>query len=120
MDADLQHHAREAIARLQHVLDRGPEVQHDEIQSAAKAVISFRNRAIEKCREGTVSDACLDRANALVSLAYGAEFPLSGLHFHRIAQTCEGMSQLLAAHASEPDVDPDGAGCRARSDANSH
>ena len=95
MDAELQHHAREAIDRLQTVLDRGAEVRHAEIQAAALSVIAFRDRAIEKRREGSASDDCLDRANALVSLAYGAEFPLSGLHFNRIAETCEGMRNLL-------------------------
>ena len=95
MDRELESHACEAIARLQHVLDRGPDVQHAEIQAAALSVIAFRNRVIEKCREGTASEPCLDQSNALVSLAYGAEFPLSGLHFRRIQQTCEGMRRLL-------------------------
>ncbi len=101
MDARLQQCARLAIDRLQHVLDRGPEVTHQELQAATNAVISFRDRAIRKHREGAASEACLDRANALVSLAYGAEFPLSGLHFSRIALTCEGMSRLLVEEASE-------------------
>ena len=96
MDSELQQRAREVIDRLQHVLDSGPEVQHAEIQAAALSMIAFRNRVIEKHRQGTASDECLAQSNALVSLAYGAEFPLSGLHFSRIRQTCDGMRGLLA------------------------
>lgn len=95
MDAEMRRHAGEAVARLEHVLERGAAVEHAEIQAAANAVIALRNRAIEKHREGAVSDDCLDRANALVSLAYGAEFPLSGLHRDRFEQTLKGMRNLL-------------------------
>ena len=96
MDSEVQHHAGEALDRLQHILDRGPHVQHAEIQAAALSLIAFRNRVIDNHRDGTASKACLDQSNALVSLAYGAEFPLSGLHFNRIRQTCDGMRALLA------------------------
>ena len=83
MDAAMQSHARDAIARLDHVLDRGGAVTHSDIKAAVNAVVAFRNRAIEKHRQGTISDGCPDGANALVSLAYRAQFPLSGLHRHR-------------------------------------
>ncbi len=112
MDAVLQQHAREAIDRLQHVLDRGSEVHHSEIQAAVLAVTAFRNRAIERHRRGTASDACLAQANALVSLAYGAEFPLSGLHSRRITETCEGMRKLLASETTVLPTQTDMAGVR--------
>ena len=95
MDAELQRHAREAIERLDHVLERGAEVNHAEIQAATLSVVAFRDRALEKHREGTATDTCLDGANALLSLAYGGEFPLSGLHRHRFEQTRDGMRELL-------------------------
>jgi hypothetical protein len=95
MDAELQRHAREAISRLEHVLDRGADVSHAEIQAATLSVIAFRDRALAKHREGTASEACLKRANQLLSLAYGSEFPLSGLHRDRFEQTRDGMRGLL-------------------------
>ncbi len=95
MDAEMREHADEAVARLGHVLDRGADVRHPEIQAAVNAVVAFRNRAVAKHREGAVSEGCLDRANALVSLAYGAEFPLSGLHRKRFDQTRAGIKELL-------------------------
>jgi hypothetical protein len=95
MDLEMQSRARDAIARFDHILDRELEVAHADIQAAVNAVVAFRNRAIQKHREGAVSDECLDRANALVSLAYGAEFPLSGLHRRRFERTRDGMRALL-------------------------
>jgi hypothetical protein len=95
MDAELQRHAREAIARLDHVLERGADLSHAEIQAATLSIVAFRDRALKKHREGTASGTCLDRANALLSLAYGGEFPLSGLHRNRIEQTRDGMRQML-------------------------
>jgi hypothetical protein len=97
MDADMRQHARAAIARIDHVLERGADVRHAEIQVAVNAVVDFRNRAIERRREGAASAHCLDQANALTSLAYGAEFPLSGLHRRRFEQTRAGMEKLLEA-----------------------
>ena len=98
MDAELQRHARDAISRLDQVLKRGADVTHAEIRAATLSVLAFRDRALVKHREGTASDACLDSANALVSLAYGGEFPLSGLHHRRFEQTRDEMGRLLADH----------------------
>ena len=39
----------------------------------------------------------LDRANMLVSIAVGAEFPVTGLHWDRIEKTRDGLRALLAA-----------------------
>ncbi len=102
MDAEMREHAAQAVARLGHVLERGADVRHPEIQDAVNAVVAFRNRAIAKHREGAVPDDCLDRANALVSLAYGAEFPLSGLHRKRFEQTRTGMRELLETGGAGP------------------
>ena len=95
MDADMQAHACAAIARLDHVLEQSGDIEHSDVQIAVNAVIAFRNRAIENHCRGAVSHRCLDKANALVSLAYGAEFPLSGLHRRRFEQTRTGLNELL-------------------------
>ena len=99
MDPRMQEHARSAIAAVEKVLEAGPRVEHAEIQAATKAVIAFRNRAIEQHRAGSATRDCLDRANALASLAYGGQFPLSGLHLHRLEQTRDGLQDLLEREA---------------------
>jgi hypothetical protein len=95
MDPEMQQHVHDAVARIGHVLERGADVEHAEVQAAVNAVVAFRNRAIERHRARATSADLLDRANALLSLAYGAEFPLSGLHRRRFEQTRAGMQRLL-------------------------
>lgn len=95
MDADMRRHAGEALEAIDAVLRAGPNVEHTAIQAATNSVIAFRNRAIDERRAGAVTPDILDRVNALVSLAYGAEFPLSGLHLHRLEQTRDGLRALL-------------------------
>ena len=95
MDPELHRHGYDAVAGLEHVLERGPEASHTDIRAATLAVIAFRDRVIEKYREGAASEACLREANALVSMAFGGEFPLSGLHRDRFEKTRDGMRALL-------------------------
>lgn len=97
MEAGLQARARDAVAGLDRVLDRDPEVGHADVQAAARAVVAFRDLAILRHREGTADRGCLGQANAIVSLVFGAEFPLSGLHFDRIRQARGAMVALLDA-----------------------
>ncbi|WP_206454251.1 hypothetical protein [Aurantimonas marina] len=95
MNAELQRHVHEAIARLDHVLERGADASHAEIQAATLSILAFRDRALKMHREGTASKTYLDKANVLLSLAYGGEFPLSGLHHNRFEQTRDGLRQML-------------------------
>ncbi len=83
-----------AIAALDAAMAEGPEVRHAEIQAAARAVIAVRDQAIEDVRAGAAEQGVLDQTNALVSLSYGAEFPLSGLHLRRLKQAREGLHDL--------------------------
>ncbi len=95
MDQELIDHGREAIRLLNRVIEAGTELEHHDLNAASTCVIAFRNRAIELFPEGRASRACLDRANSLTSLSFGGEFPLSGLHLHRLEQTRDGMERLI-------------------------
>jgi len=95
MDPEMQQHARDAAARIGDLLERGADVEHAEVHAAVNAVVAFRNRAIDRHCADAASTDLLDQANALVSLAYSAEFPLSGLHRRRFKQTRAGMQSLL-------------------------
>ncbi len=96
IDAATGQSAREAEVRIAQVLDGPSRADHAAIRSAAMAVFALRDAAIRGHRAGRVDRASLDCANALASLAYGAEFPLSGLHLGRLSQTREGLQALLA------------------------
>ncbi|MBM9593385.1 hypothetical protein [Roseitranquillus sediminis] len=95
MDADLASLAREAVARLEHVLARGSDVTHRDARAATLSVIDVRDRVLSYHRDGRATDGCLDRANSMLSMAYGAEFPLSGLHRRRFEQVRDGMRALI-------------------------
>jgi len=97
MDAELRRHADEAIARLRKAMDRGGDLPHAEMNDAIGHVIALRNRMLDAYREGALSRELLDRANAVTSLAYGTEFPLAGVHVHRIELTCKALHELLQA-----------------------
>lgn len=97
MDRELCEAGRTAIRRLDKVSRADPGVSHDDVQQAVTCVVAFRNRAIALHREGRVDRQCRDAANALLSLAYGAEFPLSGFHAGRLRQVRDGMRSLIGA-----------------------
>lgn len=96
MDDEALDEAQETLAALDALVTGGPETPHDEIAEAMRRLAGLRNRIIEKAREGKATPECRDRANALMSLAYGAEFPLIGFHHHRIVQTRDGLRALVA------------------------
>lgn len=97
MDQQSRNYAETAIAALDEVIASGPQVAHEDVASAVQCVAAMRNHMLAEARNGGVSRACLDQANALLSLAYGAQAPLMGLHLHRIGQTRDGLAALLAS-----------------------
>ena len=86
----------EAIDRLDAALAAGPEVGHESVAEAVRAVIELRNHLAAELRGGTVSRGVLDRVNAITSLAYGSEFPLMGVHLRRMEQTRDHLRELVA------------------------
>ena len=96
----------------------GPSVEHAAIQTASNGVIAFRNRATVEHRTGAVTGETSDSVSSLVSLADGAEFPLSGLHLHRLERTRDGLRAARAPRrlSSDTCVHQD-LGARARSTA---
>lgn len=95
LDGQLRQDAESAIRHLDDVIAMGPRAPHRDISEAVQKVVQLRNRAIDQARTGGVPHACVDRANSLLSLAYGAEFPLIGFHQHRLEQTRDGIKALL-------------------------
>lgn len=94
-DAVLQREAEAAIRDVEVALGAGEAVTHAEIRVATQAIVALRDRCIERYRAGALDREVLERANALVSLSYGAEFPLSGLHRDRLEKTRDALRALL-------------------------
>lgn len=95
MDAELTRRGHAAVEAVEEVLRLGPSAGHRALRAAANGVIAFRNHAIEAHRHGSVPRELLDRANALTSLAFGAEFPLSGMHMRRLEEVRDEFRGML-------------------------
>src|SRR3546814_10412883 len=94
MDTQSRRYAETAIAALDEVIAAGPQVAHEDVASAVRCVAALRDHMLAEVRNGGDSRTGLNRANALLSLAYGAQAPLIGLNPHRIQQTRDGLSHL--------------------------
>src|SRR3546814_15866181 len=84
MDTQSRRYAETAIAALDEVIAAGPQVAHEDVASAVRCVAALRNHMLAEVRNGGVSRTGLNRANALLSLAFGAQAPLIGFHPNRI------------------------------------
>lgn len=97
MSAGFAERARAAIEALDAALAAGATVDHRRIRRATIGVTALRDCAIAEVRSGRLDASVRDKANALVSLAYGAEFPISGLHLRRLKQARDGVAELIGA-----------------------
>ena len=95
MEAELYCMADDAIAALRRAMDRGGNIGHQQMLETVAPVIDLRNRMLDAYRQGGLSRDLLDRANAIASLAYSTEFPISGVHAHRIDQACKALSNMI-------------------------
>lgn len=59
-------------------LDKGNDLRHDEMRHTTDCVIALPNNVLDAWRQNDVPRDMLDHANAVISLAYGTEFPLAG------------------------------------------
>ena len=88
--------ARVALDRIDRMLAKESDaISYAEIAEAVRCIVAFRNATIEALRAGSTTQARLDRANALVSLAHGAEYPLVDFHRDRIEQAKAEIAALL-------------------------
>jgi hypothetical protein len=95
MDSDLRHLGETAITRLDALIATAHPLPHDDVRAAVSCIIAFRNGAARRHREGGLDRACLDGANAALSLAYGAQFPLAGSRPHRLERVRDAMRALV-------------------------
>jgi hypothetical protein len=97
MDGDLRRLGLEAIERIDALLEAGQPLDHEGVRGAVACLVAFRNGALRRHRENGAARGCLEGANAALSLAYGAQFPLAGAHLHRLEQVRDVMRVLVDA-----------------------
>ena len=95
LDGDARSDAETALARLDALLAKEPE-SHADVARAIRCVIAVRNRLITQARAGRPAND-LPQVNSLVSLAFGAEFPLMGFHRERIESVRDSLRKMLSA-----------------------
>ncbi|MGQ7793170.1 hypothetical protein ACUN0C_12235 [Faunimonas sp. B44] len=100
MDRQARTIAQSAIDALDEALAAGPEVGHETVAAAVRQVIALRNHMIDDARQGRLDRRALDQINAVTSLAFGAEYPLMGVHLRRMEQVREQLSKVLDEHES--------------------
>jgi hypothetical protein len=88
--------AQEAADRYDHVVSDRPEALHEALTEAAARVIQLRDAVIARAREeGDTAREDLAAVSAVLSLAYSAQFPISGLRWDRMEQTRDALRDLL-------------------------
>ncbi len=93
MEQQPREQAHIAIAALERILD-DTSASHADLANAIRCVVALRNELIEERRCGRGSPDCLASVNSLLSLAFGAEFPLMGFHRDRIKTTRDRLVEL--------------------------
>lgn len=85
----------DAIAALDRALHERPDTLYDDLTRAARCLVALRDALIADRRAGLPeADAHLQRANALLSLVVGGEYPVAGLHRDRLQQARDGLDRL--------------------------
>lgn len=93
MQQQSRDYAQTAIAALERMLD-DKSTSHADLAKAVRCVVALRNCLIEEHRRGHDSPECLASVNSLLSLAFGAEYPLTGFHRNRIEMTRDRLVEL--------------------------
>ena len=92
--------AEAALRQLDRLLAERPHEVHEDLSEAVRGIVGIRDDLIRRVRTDGSGKDVLDRVNQLVSIAVGAEFPVTGLHWDRIGTTRDMLRALLAEMAA--------------------
>jgi hypothetical protein len=85
-----------AVAALDRALHDRPDRLYDDVAEAVRCLVHFRDELIERGRAGgdaAIADR-LRRANSLLSLVVGGEYPVIGLHRERLEKARDALDKL--------------------------
>jgi hypothetical protein len=86
---------REALDALDRATGDRPDNVYDDLVEATRCLVRLRDELIERRRKGEDVRDALDRANAVLSVATGAEYPLGGVRRERIKKARDALESLL-------------------------
>ncbi|SEP72813.1 hypothetical protein SAMN05216548_101353 [Faunimonas pinastri] len=89
--------AEKVVTDLDAIIRNKPKELHEPLTDAIRPLLRVRERMIYAFREGPTpgTRAQLDDLNALVSLAYGAEYPQVGVDWEKIQDTRDELRKFL-------------------------
>jgi hypothetical protein len=90
-------HCRTALSVLDRVVEESPDRMTGELPEAVRALVRLRDRLIEQRRPAPGSrdlQARLDRANAILSVVTGGEYPLVGVRRQRIVEARDALAEI--------------------------
>jgi hypothetical protein len=99
---DLREHCHAAVEALCRVLDERPAEEHEYLLEAVRCLVRLRDRLIEQRRSGHPSPDLqdrLDRANAILSVVVGGQYPLVGVRWERVSHARDELRALLELDA---------------------
>lgn len=85
----------QAVAALDRALHERPDQLYGDLAHAVRCLVALRDALIADGRAGAPDAGNrLQRANALLSLVVGGEYPVAGLHRDRLQQARDGLDRL--------------------------
>jgi hypothetical protein len=92
--------AEAALRRLDRLLAERPQEVHEDLSEAVRGIVAIRDDLICRLRADGGGRDLLDHVNKLLSIAVGAEFPVTGLHWDRVETTRDMLRAMLAGSAA--------------------
>jgi len=95
LDAAIHGQCREAVDALDRATRDRPDQIYDDLVEAVQCLVRLRDGLIERRRRGEAVRDLLDRANAVLSVVTGGEYPLMGVRRERIEKARDALESLL-------------------------
>jgi hypothetical protein len=89
---------RSALTQLEHIVEEHPQKISEAMAEAVGRVVRLRDRLIDERRQGDTSPdgkARLDRANGILSLLVGVEYPVKSIHWKSVCEARDAMKDML-------------------------
>jgi hypothetical protein len=85
-----------AVEALDRALRDQPDRLYDDVAEAVRCLVRFRDEMIERQRSDPDAETGgrLRRANAILSLVVGGEYPIAGLHRERLEKARDALDKL--------------------------
>jgi hypothetical protein len=91
---ECRRHAIDVLDRL--LAEHDPDHVQEGMVNATRCVVRYRDALIAECRAGSDAEKtqALRDANAVLSLMFGTQYPLEGVHWDRLSKARDALKAL--------------------------